>query len=201
MENSTLQKHRMFHQKVKEILIKPKLNEFYKIMDFNEEKSAVIKLLCEFIYINDNIYRTLNVRKLISFYENNKDNYQNIIPNKDNIVNILKDLSKSNAELIDIKWLSEEIFSSIIVKPLLLFNYYKVYIENFEEFLNNLKKLIKEGNTDSFVIASLLKVKLVVVNNILEYFMENNKLSLMRYSGTPLPGGKSFIILKVSSDF
>ncbi len=201
MENSTLQKHRMFHQKVKEILIKPKLNEFYKIMDFNEEKSAVIKLLCEFIYINDNIYRTLNVRKLISFYENNKDNYQNIIPNKDNIVNILKDLSKNNAELIDIKWLSEEIFSSIIVKPLLLFNYYKVYIENFEEFLNNLKKLIKEGNTDSFVIASLLKVKLVVVNNILEYFMENNKLSLMRYSGTPLPGGKSFIILKVSSDF
>lgn len=201
MENSTLQKHRMFHQKVKEILIKPKLNEFYKIMDFNEEKSAVIKLLCEFIYINDNIYRTLNVRKLISFYENNKDNYQNIIPNKDNIVNILKDLSKSNAELIDIKWLSEEIFSSIIVKPLLLFNYYKVYIENFEEFLNNLKKLIKEGNTDSFVIASLLRVKLVVVNNILEYFMENNKLSLMRYSGTPLPGGKSFIILKVSSDF
>lgn len=201
MENSTLQKHRMFHQKVKEILIKPKLNEFYKIMDFNEEKSAVIKLLCEFIYINDNIYRTLNVRKLISFYENNKDNYQNIIPNKDNIVNILKDLSKNNAELIDIKWLSEEIFSSIIVKPLLLFNYYKVYIENFEEFLNNLKKLIKEGNTDSFVIASLLRVKLVVVNNILEYFMENNKLSLMRYSGTPLPGGKSFIILKVSSDF
>lgn len=198
MENST--KHRMFHQKVKEILIKPKLDEFYKIMDFNEEKSAVIKLICEFIYINDNIYRTLNVRKLISFYEDNKDNYQNIIPNKDNIVNILKDLSKNNLELIDIKWLDEEIFSSIIVKPLLLFNYYKVYIENFEEFLNNLKKLIKEGNTDSFVIASLLKVKLVVVNNILEYFMENNKLSLMRYSGTPLPGGKSFIILKVLQD-
>ncbi len=201
MENSTLIKHRMFHQKVKEISIKPKLNEFYKIMDFNNEESFVIKLLCEFVYINDNIYRTLNVRKLINFYENNKANYQNLVSNQSNLINILKDLSNNHGELVDIKWLKEEIYSSIVVKPLLLFNYYKVYIENFEEFLNNLRKLIKEGNTDSFVIASLLKVKLVVVNNILEYFMDNNKLSLMRYSGTPLPGGKSFIVLKVSSDF
>ncbi|MGB9639136.1 MAG: hypothetical protein ACP5RD_07470 [bacterium] len=192
----------MFHQKVKEIKIQPNLNNFYKIMDFDSKKSFVLKLLSEFIYVNDNIYRTLNVRKLIDFYENNKEIYQNMVSlNRENeIIDILKDLSKNNPEVVDIKWLKDEKYSSIIVKPLLLFNYYKIYIENFEEFLNNLKKLIKEGNTDSFIIASLLKVKLVVVNNILEYYMENNKLSLMRYSGTPLPGGKSFIILKVLQD-
>ncbi len=197
----TLQKSRMFHQKVKEILIQPNLNKFYKILDFDEEKSFVLKLLCEFVYVNDNIYRTLNVRKLIDFYKNNQDNYKNILSlSEDKIVEILKDLSKNNPELVDIKWLKEEIFSSIIVKSLLLFNYYKIYIDNFEEFLGNLKRLIKEGNNDSFIIASLLKVKLVVVNNILEYYMENGKIQLMRYSGTPLPGGKSFIILKVLED-
>jgi len=197
----TLQKHRMFHQKVKEILIQPNLNKFYKILDFDDEKSFVLKLLCEFVYVNDNIYRTLNVRKLIDFYKNNQDNYKNILSlSEDKIVEILKDLSKNNPELVDIKWLKEEIFSSIIVKSLLLFNYYKIYIDNFEEFLGNLKRLIKEGNNDSFIIASLLKVKLVVVNNILEYYMENGKIQLMRYSGTPLPGGKSFIILKILED-
>jgi len=197
----TLQKHRMFHQKVKEILIQPNLTKFYKILDFDDEKSFVLKLLCEFVYVNDNIYRTLNVRKLIDFYKNNQDNYKNILSlSEDKIVEILKDLSKNNPELVDIKWLKEEIFSSIIVKSLLLFNYYKIYIDNFEEFLGNLKRLIKEGNNDSFIIASLLKVKLVVVNNILEYYMENRKIQLMRYSGTPLPGGKSFIILKVLED-
>ena len=197
----TLQKHRMFHQKVKEILIQPNLNKFYKIFDFDNEKSFVLKLLCEFVYVNDNIYRTLNVRKLIDFYKNNQDNYKNILSlSEDKIVEILKDLSKNNPELVDIKWLKEEIFSSIIVKSLLLFNYYKIYIDNFEEFLGNLKRLIKEGNNDSFIIASLLKVKLVVVNNILEYYMENGKIQLMRYSGTPLPGGKSFIILKILED-
>jgi hypothetical protein len=197
----TLQKHRMFHQKVKEILIQPNLTKFYKILDFDDEKSFVLKLLCEFVYVNDNIYRTLNVRKLIDFYKNNQDNYKNILSlSEDKIVEILKDLSKNNPELVDIKWLKEEIFSSIIVKSLLLFNYYKIYIDNFEEFLGNLKRLIKEGNNDSFIIASLLKVKLVVVNNILEYYMENGKIQLMRYSGTPLPGGKSFIILKVLED-
>lgn len=202
MENYTLQKYKMFHQKVKEIQIQPNLNNFYKIMDFDDKTSFVLKLLSEFIYIDDNIYRTLNVRKLIDFYKNNKNIYQNMVSlNEDNeIINILKYLSKDHSELIDIKWLKEEIFSSIIVKPLLLFNYYKTYIEKFEEFLNNLKRLIKEGNADSFIIASLLKVKLVVVNNILEYYMENNKLALMRYSGTPLPGGKSFIILKILQD-
>jgi hypothetical protein len=197
----TLQKHRMFHQKVKEILIQPNLNKFYKILNFDDEKSFVLKLLCEFVYVNDNIYRTLNVRKLIDFYKNNQDNYKNILSlSEDKIIEILKDLSKNNPELVDIKWLKEEIFSSIIVKNLLLFNYYKIYIDNFEEFLGNLKRLIKEGNNDSFIIASLLKVKLVVVNNILEYYMENGKVELMRYSGTPLPGGKSFIILKVLED-
>jgi hypothetical protein len=197
----TLQKHRMFHQKVKEILIQPNLNKFYKIFDFDDEKSFVLKLLCEFVYVNDNIYRTLNVRKLIDFYKNNQDNYKNILSlSEDKIIEILKDLSKNNPELVDIKWLKEEIFSSIIVKSLLLFNYYKIYIDNFEEFLGNLKRLIKEGNNDSFIIASLLKVKLVVVNNILEYYMENGKVELMRYSGTPLPGGKSFIILKILED-
>jgi hypothetical protein len=197
----TLQKHRMFHQKVKEILIQPNLNKFYKILNFDDEKSFVLKLLCEFVYVNDNIYRTLNVRKLIDFYKNNQDNYKNILSlSEDKIIEILKDLSKNNPELVDIKWLKEEIFSSIIVKSLLLFNYYKIYIDNFEEFLGNLKRLIKEGNNDSFIIASLLKVKLVVVNNILEYYMENGKVELMRYSGTPLPGGKSFIILKVLED-
>jgi hypothetical protein len=197
----TLQKHRMFHQKVKEILIQPNLNKFYKILNFDDEKSFVLKLLCEFVYVNDNIYRTLNVRKLIDFYKNNQDNYKNILLlSEDKIIEILKDLSKNNPELVDIKWLKEEIFSSIIVKSLLLFNYYKIYIDNFEEFLGNLKRLIKEGNNDSFIIASLLKVKLVVVNNILEYYMENGKVELMRYSGTPLPGGKSFIILKILED-
>jgi hypothetical protein len=197
----TLQKHRMFHQKVKEILIQPNLNKFYKILNFDDEKSFVLKLLCEFVYVNDNIYRTLNVRKLIDFYKNNQDNYKNILSlSEDKIIEILKDLSKNNPELVDIKWLKEEIFSSIIVKSLLLFNYYKIYIDNFEEFLGNLKRLIKEGNNDSFIIASLLKVKLVVVNNILEYYMENGKVELMRYSGTPLPGGKSFIILKILED-
>jgi len=197
----TLQKHRMFHQKVKEILIQPNLTKFYKILDFDEEKSFVLKLLCEFVYVNDNIYRTLNVRKLIDFYKNNQDNYKNMLSlSEDKIIGILKDLSKNNPELVDIKWLKEEIFSSIIVKNLLLFNYYKIYIDNFEEFLGNLKRLIKEGNNDSFIIASLLKVKLVVVNNILEYYMENGKIELMRYSGTPLPGGKSFIVLKVLED-
>ena len=197
----TLQKHRMFHQKVKEILIQPNLTKFYKILDFDEEKSFVLKLLCEFVYVNDNIYRTLNVRKLIDFYKNNQDNYKNMLSlSEDKIIGILKNLSQNNPELVDIKWLKEEIFSSIIVKSLLLFNYYKIYIDNFEEFLGNLKRLIKEGNNDSFIIASLLKVKLVVVNNILEYYMENGKIQLMRYSGTPLPGGKSFIILKVLED-
>jgi hypothetical protein len=197
----TLQKHRMFHQKVKEILIQPNLNKFYKILDFDDEKSFVLKLLCEFVYVNDNIYRTLNVRKLIDFYKNNQDNYKNMLSlSEDKIIGILKDLSQNNPELVDIKWLKEEIFSSIIVKSLLLFNYYKIYIDNFEEFLGNLKRLIKEGNNDSFIIASLLKVKLVVVNNILEYYMENGKIELMRYSGTPLPGGKSFIVLKVLED-
>jgi len=197
----TLQKHRMFHQKVKEILIQPNLNKFYKILDFDEEKSFVLKLLCEFVYVNDNIYRTLNVRKLIDFYKNNQDNYKNMLSlSEDKIIGILKNLSQNNPELVDIKWLKEEIFSSIIVKSLLLFNYYKIYIDNFEEFLGNLKRLIKEGNNDSFIIASLLKVKLVVVNNILEYYMENGKIELMRYSGTPLPGGKSFIVLKVLED-
>jgi hypothetical protein len=197
----TLQKHRMFHQKVKEILIKPNLNKFYKIFDFDDEKSFVLKLLCEFVYVNDNIYRTLNVRKIIDFYKNNQDNYKNILSlSEDKIIQILKDLSKNNPELVDIKWLKEEIFSSIIVKSLLLFNYYKIYIDNFEEFLGNLKRLIKESNNDSFIISSLLKVKLVVVNNILEYYMENGKVKLMRYSGTPLPGGKSFIILKILED-
>jgi len=198
----TLQKHRMFHQKVKEIIIQPNLNKFYKIFDFDDEKSFVLKLLCEFLYVNDNIYRTLNVRKLIDFYKNNQDNYKNMLSlTEDKIISILKYLSNNNPELVDIKWLKEEIFSSIIVKNLLLFNYYKIYIDNFEEFLGNLKRLIKEGNNDSFIIASLLKVKLVVVNNILEYYMENNKLILMRYSGTPLPGGKSFIILKILDEF
>jgi hypothetical protein len=197
----TLQKHRMFHQKVKEILIQPNLNKFYKILDFDDEKSFVLKLLCEFVYVNDNIYRTLNVRKLIDFYKNNQDNYKNMLSlSEDKIIGILKDLSKNNPEFVDIKWLKEEIFSSIIVKSLLLFNYYKIYIDNFEEFLGNLKRLIKEGNNDSFIIASLLKVKLVVVNNILEYYMENGKIELMRYSGTPLPGGKSFIVLKILED-
>jgi hypothetical protein len=197
----TLQKHRMFHQKVKEILIQPNLNKFYKILNFDDEKSFVLKLLCEFVYVNDNIYRTLNVRKLIDFYKNNQDNYKNMLSlSEDKIIGILKDLSKNNPEFVDIKWLKEEIFSSIIVKSLLLFNYYKIYIDNFEEFLGNLKRLIKEGNNDSFIIASLLKVKLVVVNNILEYYMENGKVELMRYSGTPLLGGKSFIILKVLED-
>jgi hypothetical protein len=197
----TLQKHRMFHQKVKEILIQPNLTKFYKIFDFDDEKSFVLKLLCEFVYVNDNIYRTLNVRKLIDFYKNNQDNYKNMLSlSEDKIIGILKNLSQNNPELVDIKWLKEEIFSSIIVKNLLLFNYYKIYIDNFEEFLGNLKRLIKEGNNDSFIIASLLKVKLVVVNNILEYYMENGKIELMRYSGTPLPGGKSFIILKILED-
>lgn len=197
----TLQKSRMFHQKVKEILIQPNLNKFYKILDFDEEKSFVLKLLCEFVYVNDNTYRTLNVRKLIDFYKNNQDNYKNMLSlSEDKIIGILKDLSKNNPELVDIKWLKEEIFSSIIVKSLLLFNYYKIYIDNFEEFLGNLKRSIKEGNNDSFIIASLLKVKLVVVNNILEYYMENGKVKLMRYIGTPLPGGKSFIILKILED-
>jgi hypothetical protein len=197
----TLQKYKMFHQKVKEILIQPNLNKFYKIFDFDDEKSFVLKLLCEFVYVNDNIYRTLNVRKLIDFYKNNQGNYKNMLSlSEDKIIGILKNLSQNNPKLVDIKWLKEEIFSSIIVKNLLLFNYYKIYIDNFEEFLGNLKRLIKEGNNDSFIIASLLKVKLVVVNNILEYYMENGKVKLMRYSGTPLPGGKSFIILKVLED-
>jgi len=197
----TLQKHRMFHQKVKEILIQPNLNKFYKIFDFDDEKSFVLKLLCEFVYVNDNIYRTLNVRKLIDFFKNNQDNYKNMLSlSEDKIIGILKNLSQNNPELVDIKWLKEEIFSSIIVKNLLLVNYYKIYIDNFEEFLGNLKRLIKEGNNDSFIIASLLKVKLVVVNNILEYYMENGKIELMRYSGTPLPGGKSFIVLKILED-
>lgn len=192
-------KHRMFHQKIKEIQIEPKINEFYKIDDFSEEYSFVLKLLCEFVYVNDNIYRTLNVRKLLNFYENIKSNYEKININLDNkrIVEILQDLSVKNSDLVDIKWLEDKLFSSIIVKPLLLFNYYKLYIENFEDFMDNLIRLIKEGNTDSFVIASLMKVKLVVVNNILEYFMDKGKVNLMRYSGTPLPGGKSFIILKI----
>jgi hypothetical protein len=99
--------------------------------------------------------------------------------------------------MINITFLEDVLYSTVAINPKLMLLYYSNYIPEFEKLLEAIIFEIKEkDNRDSYKIALNVKVKLVVVNNIFDYMREMGILVLMRYSGTPLPGGKSFIILK-----
>ncbi|MCS6954937.1 MAG: hypothetical protein NZM44_01080 [Candidatus Calescibacterium sp.] len=182
---------RMFHQKVKEI--RYCLDQDLKnIEGFSQEESLVIKKIGELIYQNDNIYLTTNIRKLWNTFQEEKIDFERFIQ-------ILKDLNEK--ELLDIKFLEDIVYSSIIVSPELMFIFYKNYIQEFPKLIELVIFEIQEKeNRDSFKIAENIGIKLVVINNILDYIRMRGVIELMRYSGTPLPGGKSFIILKFDKD-
>jgi len=188
---------RMFHQKVNEITFIPKFlnrSDFVSILGYTVDQSKIIKSIGEFIYDTDNIYLITTIRKLYNYhcklYEDDNLGYY---------VKVLNELEEKKLVNVKIFKESEEdlIYSTIEISPLLMFMYYQRYIENFETLLKAIVFEIKEkDNKDSYKIAQNVKVKLVVVNNILDYMKNMGILHLMRYSGTPLPGGKSFIILK-----
>ncbi|MCS7243159.1 MAG: hypothetical protein RMJ36_00250 [Candidatus Calescibacterium sp.] len=182
---------RMFHQKVKEIRYGLDQN-LKNIEGFSQEESLVIKKIGESIYQDDNIYLTTNIRKLWNLFKEEKIDFEKFIQ-------ILRNLNEK--ELLDIKFLEDVIYSSVIVSPKMMFIFYKNYIQEFPKVIQSLIFEIKEKeNRDSFKIAENIGVKLVVVNNILDYLRMHGIVELMRYSGTPLPGGKSFIILKFNND-
>lgn len=182
---------KMYHQKVLDIQFDISY-EYKTIPNFDDKTSLVIQKIGEFIYKTDNIYLATNIRKLWEYFNNSSWTLQEYI-------SILKNLNSQ--KLLDIKMLQDELYSSVIVSPKLMFIYYQNYINNFNKLMELLHLEIKEKeNKDSFVIAKNIKVKLVVVNNILDYMKNLSILELMRYSGTPLPGGKSFIILTLNKE-
>lgn len=177
---------RMFHQYVHNIKYDLK-NEEITIPQFSKEQNTLIKSIGQFIYQNDNIYLTTNIRKLWNNFDQKLINFEQYL-------SILKELHQKG--LLDIKFLEDPIYSSVIVSPYLMFIFYKHYLQEFEKVLQLIIFEIKEKETyDSFKISQNIGVKLVVVNNILDYMRIKGIANLMRYSGTPLPGGKSFIIL------
>lgn len=181
----------MFHQKIKEI----KYHLSYEpktIENFDQNQSLILQKIGEFIYETDNIYLATNIRKIWQYSENS-------FPNFEAFLDILKTFNQNG--LLNINFLEEVIYSPVIVSPNLMMIYYKNFLKNFHEVLKLLIMEIEEKeNDDSFKMAQNIKIKLVVVNNILDYLKQEGALELMRYSGTPLPGGKSFIILKINKE-
>lgn len=176
---------RMFHQKIKDIQYSI-TREPKGINNFSNDESLVIQKIGEFIYDTDNIYLATNIRKLWDYSS---------VHNLEEYLEIIKKLHNKN--LLDLKLLDDTVFSSVIIFPDLMVIYYKNFLIDFKKVVDSIIFQIKVNKeTDSFKIAENVKVKLVVVNNILDYLRKNGVLELMRYSGTPLPGGKSFIILK-----
>lgn len=182
---------KMFHQKVKEI--KYHISSEPKIIEnFDQNQSLVLQKIGEFIYQTDNIYLATSIRKIWQYTEK-------FFPNFELFLNILKTFNQKR--LLNINFLEEVIYSSVIVSPNLMMIYYKNFLSGFHEVLQSLIMEIEEKeNDDSFKIAQNIKTKIVVINNILDYLKEEGVLELMKYSGTPLPGGKSFIILKLNKE-
>lgn len=177
----------MYHQKVKEIKYDI-ISDYKPLPNYTEQQSIVIQKIGQFIYQTDNIYLATNVRKL---WENSNQTDLN------KYIQALQELHQKN--LLDLKLLpNHEIYSSVIISPELMIIFYKNYLQGYDVVTKNLKiEIIEKENIDSFKIAQNIGVKLVVVNNILDYLRIKDIVKLMRYSGTPLPGGKSFIILQV----
>lgn len=185
---------KMFHQKVKEINFT--INKESKIVEnLDKNESIVLKIIGEFTYETDNIFLTTNIRKIWDYFSKR---IGEVFSFEDFLV-ILKRFNEQG--LLDVKFLEPVLYSSIIVSPKLMFIYYQNFFQEFHTVLKAILFEIEEkNNDDSFKIAQNIKVKLVVVNNILDFLREQKIVELMRYSGTPLPGGKSFIILKIDKD-
>ncbi len=185
---------KMFHQKVKEINFT--INKESKIIEnLDKNESIVFQIIGQFIYETDNIFLTTNIRKVWDYFSKR---IGEVFSFEDFLV-ILKRFNEQG--LLDVKFLEPPIYSSIIVSPKLMFIYYQNFLQEFHTVLKAILFEIEEkNNDDSFKIAQNIKVKLVVVNNILDFLREQKIVELMRYSGTPLPGGKSFIILKIDED-
>jgi hypothetical protein len=184
---------RMFHQKVEQVLFYPKFlgqKEFLTLQKYDRDISKLIKSIAEFIYNTDNIYLLANIRKIYQYHSQ-------IYP-EDSFDYFLQTLKNLNTDkMINITFLEDVLYSTVAINPKLMLLYYSNYIPEFEKLLEAIIFEIKEkDNRDSYKIALNVKAKLVVVNNIFDYMREMGILVLMRYSGTPLPGGKSFIILK-----
>lgn len=186
----------MFHQKVVDIRYSISY-ESREIENFNSEESFIVQKIGEFVYETDNIYLATNVRKLWNYIQLNLKKPKILI--FENCVNILRKLSKEG--LLIINFLDEVIYSPMIISPKLMLLYYKNFLQNFQEVLKLIIFEIEEKKQDdSFKIAQNIKIKLVVVNNILDYLNQEKIIELMRYSGTPIAGGKSFIILKINQE-